>query len=66
MKRFDDHTYYRPTDPEMRMIATPGTLAVWRHKGCGPAYIRQARRILYRGDDLNAYLDKHRVAPAAA
>ena len=38
MERFRNDTYYRTADPAMRLIATAGTLAVWRHEGRGPAY----------------------------
>ena len=64
MKRFDPETYYKPSDPEMRMIATEGTLTQWRHFGRGPAYSVVGRRILYLGEDLNAFVDAGRVQPA--
>lgn len=47
----------------MRLIATVGTLAVWRHEGRGPPYLRVGNRILYSGADLNAFLDACRVEP---
>ncbi len=62
MRRFEDDRYYRPTDPEMAAIATPGTLAQWRYHGRGPSYYKFGRRILYRGRDLNAWIDAHQVA----
>ena len=66
MERFQDDKYYRAADDEMRLIATKGTLAVWRHAGKGPAYVRFGNRILYEGFVLNAFLDSHRVATRAA
>ena len=66
MQRFDDDTYYRPNDPLMRLLGTPGSLAVQRHKSAGPPFTRLGRRILYRGSDLNSWLDKHRVEPRQA
>ena len=66
MERFQHDRYYRPADPEMRLIATQGTLAVWRCEGRGPAYVRFGNRVLYEGDTLNQWLDAHRVEPAAA
>lgn len=54
--------YYRPKDPELRQIAAEQTLAVWRHKGRGPAYTMSGSRILYKGADLLAWLDGNRVA----
>ena len=64
MTRFQDDHYYRPADEAMRLIGTVGTLAIWRHRGEGPPFTRFGRRVLYRGDDLNAWLDSHRVEPA--
>ena len=66
MNRFDDDKYYRTADPALEVIATRGTLAQWRHRGEGPPYIRFGNRVLYRGLDLNRYLDRHVVTPAAA
>lgn len=66
MKRFQDDQYYRTTDPALGVIATRGTLAQWRHRGEGPRYTRFGNRILYLGADLNDFLDRHVVEPAAA
>ena len=40
-----------------------GTLATWRWQGCGPRYTKFGHRILYRGADLNAWLDERMVNP---
>jgi hypothetical protein len=32
------------------------TLAVWRLKGSGPAYIKAGYRVLYSLDEINAWL----------
>ena len=66
MHRFDPDRYYRAFDPEMRLIATVGTLAVWRHEGKGPPYVRFGNRVLYRGSDVNTWLDERIVEPTAA
>ena len=66
MQRFEPDRYYRPADESMRLIATEGSLALWRHKGTGPPYTKFGHRILYFGADLNAWLDARRVEPAAA
>ena len=66
MKRFDSETYYKPSDPAMRVIGTPGTLRVWRCKGRGPRYVKNGGRVLYYGADLNRYLDECAVEPRAA
>ena len=63
MKRFDPETYYRSSDEALRLIATAGTLAVWRHEDRGPTYTKIGNRVLYRGTDLNAFLDKRSHAP---
>jgi hypothetical protein len=39
------------------------TLANWRHMRRGPAYCRVGRRIIYRLEDLDAYLNIHRIDP---
>ena len=61
MTRFESDRYYRPADDAMRLVAAVGTLAVWRHKRRGPAYFKVARKILYRGADLNRWMDARRV-----
>lgn len=63
MNVFEPERLYRATDPELAIIATPGTLAVWRHKGRGPTYIKLGNRVLYRGVTLNAYLEAREVRP---
>ena len=57
--------YIVTADPAMRLIATAGTLAVWRHEGRGPAYVRFGNRVLYEGRELNRWLNAHRVEPVA-
>lgn len=64
MRRFDDDRYYKTTDPELGVLATRGTLSQWRHRGEGPPYLRFGNRVLYRGSELNAWLDSHLVHPA--
>ena len=59
--RFDPEGYYRANDPALGVIATYGTLAHWRCHGAGPRYTRFGHRVLYRGADLNAWLDAHVV-----
>lgn len=45
--------------------STKATLENWRHKGCGPAYIRQGRSIRYRLADLIAFQESHKITPEA-
>ena len=63
MRRFDPDKYYRPTDEQMRLIATKGTLAFWRSVGRGPEYVKNGARVLYHGAALNQYLDERVVQP---
>ena len=37
--------------------APVATLRYWRHLGTGPPSFRVGRRVLYRRDDLNAWID---------
>jgi len=57
--------YYRPDAPELRQIAAVQTLAMWRHKGTGPAHTKSGSRVLYKGSDILAWLDAQRVNTAA-
>ena len=42
-------------------LKTPGTLANWRTKGQGPAYIKVGGSIRYRMEDLERWLSQQRV-----
>ena len=64
MRRFDPDRYYKTDDPELSLIATRGTLSQWRHRGEGPPYVRFGNRVLYRGSELNQFLDSYVVRPA--
>jgi predicted DNA-binding transcriptional regulator AlpA len=44
---------------------TVGTLASWRWRGMGPAYVRMGRSIRYRREDVAAYIAANRVETAA-
>ena len=66
MHRFEDDRYYKTDDPALAVIATRGTMSQWRHRGEGPRYVRLGGRILYRGRDINAWLDERIVEPTAA
>ena len=63
MYRFDDDRYYVTSDSELTILASRGTLSQWRHRGEGPPYSRFGNKVLYRGRDLNAWLDTHVVTP---
>lgn len=42
---------------------SPRTLQMYRHLGKPPAYLKVGRSILYRIEDLDAFLDAGRVEP---
>ncbi|WP_025032475.1 helix-turn-helix transcriptional regulator [Bradyrhizobium sp. DOA9] len=35
------------------------TLERWRVEGCGPAYLKAGRRVLYRRSDVDQWLDNN-------
>ena len=43
--------------------SSPQTLANHRTKGLGPPYTTHGRRVLYRIDDLDSWLEARRVEP---
>ena len=45
--------------------APVATLRYWRHLGSGPHSFRLGRRVLYRRDDLHAWIDHQRAEAAA-
>jgi excisionase family DNA binding protein len=47
------------------VLRTPvATLRYWRHLGIGPAGFRLGRRVLYRRDDLDRWVESQRTAQA--
>jgi excisionase family DNA binding protein len=46
--------------------APVATLRYWRHLGTGPTSFRLGRRVLYRRDDLQAWIDARRDRGAPA
>ena len=63
---FEQNRSYLPGDPELDLIGDRAKLAQWRHKGVGPAYYKLGRKIVYRGFDLNAWVDANRIDPETA
>ena len=63
---FDPDELYPTDHPQLLKIAPSSTLAQWRHEKRGPAYVKYGKRILYRGVDLNDFLEANRIEPAAA
>ena len=60
---FENNRAYVLGDPELDLIGNREKLAQWRHKGTGPAFYKLGRKIVYRGGDLNAWAEAHRVEP---
>ncbi len=60
---FDNSRNYILGDPELDLIGDRNKLAQWRYKGIGPAFYRLGRKIVYRGEDLNAWAAAHRIEP---
>jgi excisionase family DNA binding protein len=44
--------------------APVATLRYWRHLGTGPRSFRLGRRVLYRRDDLRAWIDTQHNQPS--
>jgi hypothetical protein len=65
-KLFEHDRNYVLGDPELDVIGDRPKLAQWRHKGIGPSYYKLGRKIVYRGEDLNAWAEANRVEPANA
>ena len=63
---FKPDRLYLTDDLELLAIWKASTLANWRYERRGPAYMKVGKRVYYRGADLNDFLLKHRVDPAAA
>jgi hypothetical protein len=62
---FEINRSYVLGDPELELLGDRDKLAQWRHKGKGPAFYRLGRKIVYRGFDLNQWVESHRVDPNA-
>ena len=60
---FDNNRTYVLGDEELSLIGDREKLAQWRHKGLGPAYYKLGRKILYLGEDLNAWVEARRTDP---
>lgn len=61
---FETNRNYVLGDPELEPIGSREKLAQWRHKRRGPPYYKLGRKIVYRGADLNAWAEAHRVEPS--
>jgi len=62
---FENDRSYLLGDPELDIIGDRDKLAQWRHKMKGPPFYRLGRKIIYRGSDLNDWVQANRVDPSA-
>ena len=58
---FDDTQMYLTGAPALLAIGPYQTLAKWRHERRGPAFYKIGTKVVYRGSDLNAWLEAQRV-----
>jgi excisionase family DNA binding protein len=52
------------TEAAELLRAPVATLRYWRHLGTGPRSFRLGRRVLYRADDLQVWIDARRDSGA--
>lgn len=60
----DQLVYDEHTAAQMLMVQ-PQTLAAWRSRGQGPAFVRVGRAVRYLRSDLEQFLRAGRVDPTA-
>ena len=58
-----DDKLYTPDEISSTLGVTKSALGKWRHYGKGPAYVKVCAKVMYRGTDVNAWLDAQRVEP---
>ena len=64
---FQPDRLYLTDDPDLLAILEgKHSRQSWRCEKRGPAYMKAGKRVYYRGDDLNAFLNRHRVEPRDA
>lgn len=58
---FEDERAYTLDAPELGVLGNREKLAQWRCRGIGPAFYKLGRKVLYKGHDLNAWVEVRRV-----
>ena len=53
------------TDAAQVLGCTVSCVRAWRHRRCGPAFVRVGRLVRYLPEDLEKFLKERRVEPAA-
>ena len=56
-QRTDTHDLLTITEAADLLRAPVATLRYWRHLGTGPRSFRVGRRVFYRADDLQEWID---------
>ena len=59
--RIEPNEIYEPDSVQLSLIGKPQTLARYRHEGRGPNYLKLGKKILYRGQDIIIWINKHEV-----
>ena len=54
-----EHDLLTITETAELVRAPVATLRYWRHRGTGPRSFRLGRRVLYRRDDVDAWIQRH-------
>ena len=58
---FEQDRNYTLGDPELQLLGSREKLSQWRHRNIGPAYFKLGRKIIYRGEDLNKWVQARKV-----
>ncbi len=58
---FEQNRNYVLGDKALDILGDREKLAQWRHKKIGPPYYKLGRKVIYRGEDLNAWAEANRV-----
>ncbi len=62
----DPNKHYPNNAEELDVLGEPQTRARHRHEGIGCPYYKLGSRIIYRGSDVLAYLEAHRIETGEA
>jgi hypothetical protein len=60
-----DEPLISETETAERFHVKPQTLAAWRNRKRGPAYVKVGRRVFYRPSFIKEWLDAQVVRPSA-
>jgi excisionase family DNA binding protein len=57
-------TLLTPAEVAERLRVSTRTLEFWRHQGRGPAYVKIGKRVRYRPDDVERFIEAQRSTTA--